>query len=289
MIIMALVSVPAIGDPVTLEGEVIQPVLKVLSEKDCLVLAIAKARHDLFEMVGAEWAKNLSSKGSELTDEKRQAIYALARGLLHIQIMKKEKISCVRGSVLHIVAKVEYEREAIWEPLKRLNAWPTHLKRWQNSRKREEELLARLDQIEKQAFNEMKEKQTKQIIECLKAVVWNEKALRIWPEEPDWQAFGKALAFINKAIELDPTYYMLYLNRGDMFAAELEPERALCDYGQAIKLNPRCAGAYSMMAIIYAGWYDRADLACPAAIKACELGDCTAFNFLRALGDCTHP
>ncbi len=289
MAIMGFVSVPAIGDPVILEGEVIQPVLKGVSEKDCLVLAIAKARHDLLGMVGAEWARNLSSKGRELTDQKTEAIYALAKGLLHIQIMKKEKVSSAHGPAIHITAKVEYEKEAIWEDLRSLNARPIHLERWQKSRKREEELLSKWDEFERRATNKSEQEQIKQIIQSLKALVWNDKALRIWPEEPNWQKLDKALSFINKAIELDPTYYMLYLNRGDLYTEQMDPELALLDYAEAIQLNPRCGRAYSMQAVIHAGRYDRKRLACMEAKKACELGECQALRFLESMGECAQP
>ncbi len=284
--VIALAPIPAIGRPVSLEGKVSQPILQGISEKECIVLATAKARHDLLGMVGARWAENLSSKGEELADEKMGAIYGLARGLLQIQIMREEKVSLANGSAIHLIAKVEYEKDVIWEGVKRLNAMPIHLERWQRSREREEELLSRGDQIEKGALGKDEQKQMKKIIQCLKALVWNEKALRIWPEDLNPEELDKALAFINKAIELDPAYYMLYLNRGDMYAEQLDPELALLDYAEAIQLNPTCGRAYSMQAIIHAAHYDRKTLACMEAKKACELGECQAIEFLISMGEC---
>ena len=188
---------------------------------------------------------------------------------------------------IHTVAICKKEAKGDgWEDLQKLNAMPIHLERWQRSREREEELLSRGDQIEKGALGKGEQKQMKKIIQCLKALVWNEKALRIWPEDLNPEEIDKALAFINKAIELDPAYYMLYLNRGDMYAEQLDPELALLDYAEAIQLNPTCGRAYSMQAIIHAAHYDRKTLACMEAKKACELGECQAIEFLISMGEC---
>ncbi|WP_427160275.1 tetratricopeptide repeat protein [Aliinostoc sp. HNIBRCY26] len=48
-----------------------------------------------------------------------------------------------------------------------------------------------------------------------------------------------AIAFYNKAIELEPNNFAHYVNRGMFFAENGDPKRAFDDYNKAIKLNPK--------------------------------------------------
>src|SRR5882724_7583276 len=54
-----------------------------------------------------------------------------------------------------------------------------------------------------------------------------------------------ALAYLDKAIRLDPDYAPAYLIRGFIWRDKSDPSRAIMDYNEAIRLNPKYAPAYS--------------------------------------------
>jgi tetratricopeptide (TPR) repeat protein len=61
----------------------------------------------------------------------------------------------------------------------------------------------------------------------------------------------RALADYSKAIELDPNEAKAFSNRGAAYQAEGEIERAFADYDEAIRLNPNGAAAFNNRGIAY--------------------------------------
>jgi len=70
----------------------------------------------------------------------------------------------------------------------------------------------------------------------------------------------RAIADINKAIELDPTMAVAYFNRGEVYAARGDLDRAITSFDQAIKVDTKYATAYNNRGLVYdrKGDYDRA-------------------------------
>ena len=70
----------------------------------------------------------------------------------------------------------------------------------------------------------------------------------------------RAIADYTQAIKLDPKYAGAYNNRGIAYRRKGQYDRAIADYTQAIKLNPKYAGAYNNRGYAYddKGQYDRA-------------------------------
>src|SRR5215471_18453673 len=63
-----------------------------------------------------------------------------------------------------------------------------------------------------------------------------------------WKAKGdldRAIADYSEAIRLDPKYEHAYGNRGNAWKAKGDLDRAIADYDEAIRLNPKDASAYS--------------------------------------------
>ena len=54
----------------------------------------------------------------------------------------------------------------------------------------------------------------------------------------------RAIADLNEAIRLDPRYALAYNNRGDAWSGKRDNDRAIADYGEAIRLSPQFALAY---------------------------------------------
>ncbi len=62
--------------------------------------------------------------------------------------------------------------------------------------------------------------------------------------------YDKAFDDFNKAIELDPKYYLAYYNRGNFFMGEKQYDRAYDEYSKVIELNPKYIEAYINRGIV---------------------------------------
>jgi tetratricopeptide (TPR) repeat protein len=61
----------------------------------------------------------------------------------------------------------------------------------------------------------------------------------------------RAIADLNKAIELDPKNVTAFENRGTLFVRSGKPDRAIEDYNEAIRLDPHYAQAYADRGVAY--------------------------------------
>ena len=78
-----------------------------------------------------------------------------------------------------------------------------------------------------------------------------------WPTRRD---FDRAIADYDQAIKLDPKYALAYLNRGLLWQAKKDHDRAIADFDQAIRLAPDNAAAGNARGLIFdlKGEFDRA-------------------------------
>ena len=59
------------------------------------------------------------------------------------------------------------------------------------------------------------------------------------------QDYERAIADYSEAIKLDPKFVWAFIIRGDAYKAKQDYDRAIADYSEAIKLDPKNAGALS--------------------------------------------
>jgi len=65
-----------------------------------------------------------------------------------------------------------------------------------------------------------------------------------------------ALADLNRAIEIDPTYACAFVNRGRVYRFKHDTDRAIADYDEAIRLNPRMVLAWNNRGDVYIAKHD---------------------------------
>ena len=70
----------------------------------------------------------------------------------------------------------------------------------------------------------------------------------------DKKEYDKAIADYNEAIRLDPKYAGAFNNRGNAWYDKKEYDKAIADYNEAIRLDPKIAAAFNNRGI---AWYDK--------------------------------
>ena len=70
--------------------------------------------------------------------------------------------------------------------------------------------------------------------------------------------FDKAIADFTEAIRLDPKEAVAYYKRGMAYGAKGDHDKAIADYTEAIRLNPKSAEAYINRGVVYAGKGEKA-------------------------------
>jgi tetratricopeptide (TPR) repeat protein len=98
--------------------------------------------------------------------------------------------------------------------------------------------------------------------------------------------YDKAIADFTKAIEINPYYTEAYNSRGHIKRRKYNNfDGAIADYTMVLELNPRFAWAYHNRANAYYhnGQYDKA---CSDWRQACELGSCVQYELAKRKGEC---
>ena len=89
-----------------------------------------------------------------------------------------------------------------------------------------------------------------------------------------------AIQDYNKAIELDPNYYVAYNNRASLKKALGDKQGAMQDYNKAIEINPESLDAYWNRGFLYK-ITNNLEAACTDWRKASELGVVEAYDLIK--------
>lgn len=269
-----------------------QPIEGGLLPEDGMVLAGAKAKQEVLQKVAESWNAN------RLSPESKNVFFAILKGVLKLEVLSQKENLNFRGHItgITVVARSQYDSEELRKKSRTLMDHSSHLKRYEENLRREKELLEKAAELEewnregrglwfweRRPLKKLLQGQFGMLSNQLRTVALVEKALHLWPlnDEPDSrQLLWQAWRLLDQAARIDPDYFAIYQLRGDIRVANIDPELAIIEYDQAIRLNPICASLYSSRAIAWALLYEY-DRACKDAKRASELGDDTVLRMFE--------
>ncbi len=228
------------------------------SPDDARIGAIAKAKREVLEKAGT-YLESMTIVRESVVE--KDEILALAAGVLKSEIVSEKKFLEGNEFGIYVTAKVDVDTSILEERVKELLGNRVLLEKYQDSQKREKELLAKIARLEEEnrkissspasADSQKKEelkKQFRETIQGLNAVEWFNKSLALLKLKKGSEHFtdpNQALDYLNKAISLESGSAGSYNNRGLAYDDLGKYQRAIEDYNQAIHLNPNIAMIYS--------------------------------------------
>ena len=252
-----LLPLPAFAEIKVVTHTVQQPFGGSQSPDDARTAGIARAKREALEQFGTYIESTTVVKDSQVDSDE---ILALTAGVTKAEVIKQKNYTDGDGFGLEITVKVELDTAVLDQSLKRLLQDRNHLKDLTAARVREKQLLARIEELERQNQQKGKTQKQKEILkkefqktrEGLTAVEWFDKAYALW-DGKKYTNPQKVLEFLTRAIQLDPSDAEAYNNRGVAYSALEQYQQAITDYSQAIQLNPAFAAAYYNRGSVYAG------------------------------------
>lgn len=231
------------------------------SPDDARVAAVHKAKREALEKAGT-YLESLTIVKNNMVE--KDEILALAAGVLKAEIVSQENFHTKDAFGIIIVAKVDVDTSILEKRIKKLLQDRELLKKYQEIKKREKELLVKIGKLEEEnrklstspasADTQKKEELKKLFRETsqgLTAVEWINKALALF--EDGKHDTDKELDYFTRAIRLDSNYAAAYMGRGFVYHGLGQYQRAVEDYDQAIRLNPKVAWTYYWRGLSYVG------------------------------------
>jgi tetratricopeptide (TPR) repeat protein len=224
------------------------------SPDDARIAAIAKAKREVLEKAGT-YLESLTIVKNSVVE--KDEILALAAGVLNAEIVSQENYHTKDAFGIIVVAKVDVDTNILEKRVERLFQDRELLKKYNQSKKREKELLAKIERLEEenrrlrtspetdniQKKNELTN-QFRKTTQRLTAVEWFEKALALLMKGGHFTDPKLALDYLSRALQLDTNYGDAYYNRGVAHGDLGQYHKAIEDYNQAIRLDPNQADAF---------------------------------------------
>ena len=238
-----------------------QPFSGSQSPDDARASATHKAKREVLEKTGTYLETLTIVEKGKLTKEQ---ILVLASGVLKIEIISQKNYHTEEGFGIVIKARVKVDTSLLGERVKKFMADRRAMEQLTAVRKREKELLVKIERLEevnrrlgkKRATQTVKKKKRElrkdfqQTTKGLDAVALNEQVLDLW-KDGKYENPRKVIGILNRAIKLDPDYADAYNNLGFSYDKLKQYDRAIQNYDKAIELNPHFAVLYSNRGVTY--------------------------------------
>ena len=264
----------AFADIKTITRTVEQPFGGSQSPDDARIAAIAKAKREALEIAGTYLESLTIIKNNVL---EKDEIIALAAGVLKVEVVSQKNYVTEDAFGIIIVAKVDVDTSTLEKRVKALLEDQSLLKKYQESKNREKDLLAKIEELEKQnkklkssSSQEKRKKiksQFRKIARELTATELNGRALALWGYGY-YTDVSKAIALLKQAIQIDPEYSEAYNNLGLAYRSNGDYDRAIEYYQKALKIDlkqlgpdhPNVATRYNNLGVAFdnKGDHDRA-------------------------------
>jgi len=299
LIMLLIVPTFSSAEIKTFTHSVKQPFAGSQSPDDARVGAIHKAKREVLEMTGTYLESRTIVKNSMV---EKDEILALAAGVLQAEVVSEKKYLEGNEFGIYVSAKVDVDTSIIDERIKKLLKDRELLRKYQESQKREKDLLAKIEQLEKEnrklhnsqtPIDKQKKweliNQFQQTIKELTAVEWYNKALSLKSYgEYTSDVTSKAIEYLNNAISLDKGYGSAHNLLGWVYDDTGDYDRAIESYQKALEIalkefgpeHPEVAVRYNELGLAYYNICDY-DRATQSYQKALEIG-------LKKLGR-NHP
>jgi len=245
---LVLFSTFAFANIETITSTVKQPFGGSQSPDDARIAAIVKAKRKALEIAGTYLESLTIIKNNVL---EKDEIIALAAGVLKTEVVSQKNYATEDAFGIIIVAKVDVDTSTLEKRVKAFLEDRSLLKKYQESKTREKDLLAEIEELEKQNKNlkssspqgkrsKLKvqfEKATRE----LTATELNNKALALWSHSY-YTDVSKAIALLKQAIQIDPEYGEAYNNLGLAYRSNGDYDRAIEYYQKALKIDLKQLG-----------------------------------------------
>jgi tetratricopeptide (TPR) repeat protein len=98
----------------------------------------------------------------------------------------------------------------------------------------------------------------------------------------------RAISDYNKAIQISPRYADAYYNRASVYVRSHQYEKAIVDLSTYIEIRPGASDGYNNRGIIYLNNFADREKGCLDLKRACELGECGAYEEAKKQGACEY-
>jgi len=235
-----------------------QPFSGSQSPDDARVAATHKAKREVLEKAGTYLESLTIVEEGRLTKDQ---VLALTSGVLKTEIVSQKHYYTEEGFGIIIKARVRVHTGVLEDRVKKLIIDRTTMKQLTTIRKREKELLDKIERLEEvnrrltkkietQIVKKEKEALKKDFQQTTKGLDAITLIGQAWEDVKDSNP-RRAMELLDKAIGLDPGNAMAYRFRGTAYSDLNQPVKAIQDYSKAIELDPGNVIAYGMRGLVY--------------------------------------
>lgn len=254
LVLLAIIIVPSVSFSkiISYTYTVKQEIMGSQTPDDARIAAIAKAKRAVLEQAGTYMESTTIIKNNVI---ERDEVLAISAGILKTNIVSQKNYATDNAIGIEITAQIDVDTSFLEQRVKNQLQNRDHLRKYQDSLKREKELLDKISELEVQArllqsspSPDRKKKESvlkrkfRETTQALTSLDWLMKAYGIWQDK---DKAPQVLEYINKAIKLDPNNANAYSGRGITYTDLGKYKQALKDHNQSINLKPNEAYAYN--------------------------------------------
>jgi tetratricopeptide (TPR) repeat protein len=242
------------------------------SPDDAYMAAITRAKFEVLELAGT-YLESLSIVENAVLA--KDEVTALAGGVLTTEIVKRTHYATDKTFGIVLTARIEIDTDSLSLRMEKLREDSTLLHKYNEIQEREQELLARIRQLEQMTHNlpdgtpqpESFDNEFTEISAALSASQWLQKAVSLW-HNGRFSEPTTAVDYLSRAIAQDADNPRTYNTRAVAYLNMQKLDEAEKDLTTALGKNPNFADAHNNLGSIHyrRGDYEKAIAAYSLAI-----------------------